>query len=150
MRTVLTATMLAPGPPRTRAAARQPTVHCRLLPATTRTGAKCSRRGDERATVKPRGQPVPAPLPRSSPRCSLRSRPPRIDVGGVRRAREDPWSTDGAPLRRAGIPVYGISGVWFDVDDVRAHGQDERIAVAAFEQGLEFMYRLMKRLGGAR
>jgi hypothetical protein len=24
------------------------------------------------------------------------------------------------------------------VDDVRSHGRDERIAVAAFEQGLEF------------
>jgi acetylornithine deacetylase/succinyl-diaminopimelate desuccinylase-like protein len=61
----------------------------------------------------------------------------------------DPWASDGALLRSAGIPVYGISGIFFDVDDVRSHGHDERIAVAAFEQGLEFMHRLMRRLGGA-
>jgi acetylornithine deacetylase/succinyl-diaminopimelate desuccinylase-like protein len=61
----------------------------------------------------------------------------------------DVWASDGALLRRAGIPVYGVSGIYFDVDDVRSHGPDERIAEAAFAQGLEFMQRLMRRLGGA-
>ncbi|MFI5321393.1 MAG: peptidase M20, partial [Myxococcota bacterium] len=61
----------------------------------------------------------------------------------------DPWASDGALLRRAGIATYGVSGIYFDVDDVRSHGSDERIAVAAFEQGLVFMHRLMRALGGA-
>jgi len=56
----------------------------------------------------------------------------------------DVWSTDGAQLRRAGFPVYGVSGVFFDIDDVRAHGRDERIAVQAFYEGVEFMYRLIQ------
>jgi acetylornithine deacetylase/succinyl-diaminopimelate desuccinylase-like protein len=34
-----------------------------------------------------------------------------------------------------------------DVDDVRAHGRDERIGVNEFLNGVEFMYRLMKTLG---
>ena len=41
-------------------------------------------------------------------------------------------ASDGKQLRQAGIPVYGVSGMFGDVDDVRAHGRDERIAVNAF------------------
>jgi acetylornithine deacetylase/succinyl-diaminopimelate desuccinylase-like protein len=33
-----------------------------------------------------------------------------------------------------------------DVDDVRAHGKDERIGVKEFFNGVEFMYWLMKTL----
>jgi acetylornithine deacetylase/succinyl-diaminopimelate desuccinylase-like protein len=53
-------------------------------------------------------------------------------------------ASDGVYLRRAGIPVYGISGMFQDIDDVRAHGKDERIGVREFYEGGEFMYRLMK------
>jgi acetylornithine deacetylase/succinyl-diaminopimelate desuccinylase-like protein len=55
-------------------------------------------------------------------------------------------ATDGKFLRSAGIPVYGVSGMFGDVDDVRAHGRDERIGVREFFNGVEFMYRLMKTL----
>jgi acetylornithine deacetylase/succinyl-diaminopimelate desuccinylase-like protein len=60
----------------------------------------------------------------------------------------DPWSSDGARLRRAGVPVYGVSGIFMDIDDIRSHGKDERIGVQAFYEGVEFMYRLMKDLAG--
>src|SRR5206468_1220602 len=36
-------------------------------------------------------------------------------------------ATDGIYLRNAGMPVYGVSGVFLDQDDIRAHGRDERI-----------------------
>ena len=52
--------------------------------------------------------------------------------------------TDGVFLRIAGMPTYGISGLFEDIDDVRAHGRDERLAVTAFYQGREFLYRLVK------
>jgi acetylornithine deacetylase/succinyl-diaminopimelate desuccinylase-like protein len=55
-------------------------------------------------------------------------------------------ATDGLYLRGAGIPVYGISGMFSDVEDPRAHGKDERIGVTDFYDGVEFMYRLMKLL----
>jgi len=53
-------------------------------------------------------------------------------------------ATDGLFLRNAGMPVYGVTGIFYDVDDVRAHGKDERIGVAEFNEGLEFAYRLVK------
>lgn len=52
--------------------------------------------------------------------------------------------TDGVFLRIAGMPTYGISGLFEDIDDVRAHGRDERLAVTAFYEGREFLYRLVK------
>jgi acetylornithine deacetylase/succinyl-diaminopimelate desuccinylase-like protein len=55
-------------------------------------------------------------------------------------------ATDGLYLRHAGIPVYGVSGMFFDVDDVRAHGRNERIGTQSFYEGVEFMYRFIKAL----
>jgi len=64
---------------------------------------------------------------------------PIVSVGG----------TDGTHLRRAGIPTYGISGIADDFDDIRAHGQDERIAATALYEGREFLFRLTTMLSTA-
>jgi len=47
---------------------------------------------------------------------------------------------DGQFLRLAGIPVYGIFGMFTDVDDVRAHWRDERPGVTEFYKGVDFIY----------
>ncbi len=60
----------------------------------------------------------------------------------------DTGASDGAYLRAAGIPTYGISGVFLDVDDIRAHGRDERIIVKSFYDGVEYTYQLVKEFGG--
>jgi acetylornithine deacetylase/succinyl-diaminopimelate desuccinylase-like protein len=52
--------------------------------------------------------------------------------------------TDGLYLRNAGIPTYGVSGIFEDMGEVRAHGKDERIGMKSFFEGQEFLYRLMK------
>jgi len=58
-------------------------------------------------------------------------------------------ATDGAYLRSAGIPTYGVSGVFIDIDDIRAHGRDERIIVKSFYDGVEYIYELVREFGGA-
>ena len=55
-------------------------------------------------------------------------------------------ATDSLYLRNAGIPVYGVSGIFADIDDNRAHGRDERMLVESFYEGLEFLYRLTREL----
>jgi acetylornithine deacetylase/succinyl-diaminopimelate desuccinylase-like protein len=50
----------------------------------------------------------------------------------------------------ARIPTYGINGVGIDQDDVRAHGKDERVRIAAYDQGVEFCYRFFKALTGGK
>lgn len=55
-------------------------------------------------------------------------------------------ATDGAHTRNAGIPTYGVSGLFSEMDDKRAHGKDERINVKAFYEGQEFLYQLVREL----
>jgi acetylornithine deacetylase/succinyl-diaminopimelate desuccinylase-like protein len=58
-------------------------------------------------------------------------------------------ATDALYLRNAGIPVYGVSGIFHDIADNRSHGQDERIGVTAFYEATEFLYRLVRAYAGA-
>jgi acetylornithine deacetylase/succinyl-diaminopimelate desuccinylase-like protein len=56
-------------------------------------------------------------------------------------------ASDGVYLISAGIPTYGVSGMFTDEDDVRAHGRDERILVKSFNEAVDFMYNLCSTLG---
>jgi len=58
-------------------------------------------------------------------------------------------ATDGAYLRSAGIPTYGVSGVFIDIDDIRAHGRDERIIVKSFYDGVEYIYQLVREVASS-
>jgi acetylornithine deacetylase/succinyl-diaminopimelate desuccinylase-like protein len=55
-------------------------------------------------------------------------------------------ATDGKYLRAAGIPTFGIACMFFDMEDDRSHGKDERVGVQDFYDGVEFGYRFMKSL----
>jgi len=55
-------------------------------------------------------------------------------------------ATDGSYLRRAGIPTYGVQGLFMERNDFRAHGRDERMGVQAFFEGQTFLYDLVKAL----
>lgn len=55
-------------------------------------------------------------------------------------------TTDGAFLRNAGIPVYGVAGWFLHPDEVRAHGLDEKIGIAQFHEGTDFWYRMLRKL----
>jgi acetylornithine deacetylase/succinyl-diaminopimelate desuccinylase-like protein len=56
-------------------------------------------------------------------------------------------ATDSLYLRRAGIPMYGASGIFSDIDDVRAHGKDERLPIDSYWKSLDFFYAFAKALG---
>jgi acetylornithine deacetylase/succinyl-diaminopimelate desuccinylase-like protein len=58
--------------------------------------------------------------------------------------------SDDRQTRNAGMASYDISGVWLDVDENRAHGRDERVGVAAFDESVEFTYRLLKAMSSAK
>jgi acetylornithine deacetylase/succinyl-diaminopimelate desuccinylase-like protein len=58
-------------------------------------------------------------------------------------------ASDGIYLISAGIPTYGISGIFGDEDDVRAHGRDERVLVKSFDEAVDFMYDVGAILGKA-
>jgi acetylornithine deacetylase/succinyl-diaminopimelate desuccinylase-like protein len=58
----------------------------------------------------------------------------------------DPGASDARYTIAAGLPTYTFGGVAVDRDDVRAHGRDERLAVAEFYKWNRFFYRYVREL----
>jgi acetylornithine deacetylase/succinyl-diaminopimelate desuccinylase-like protein len=59
-----------------------------------------------------------------------------------------PGATDGRFLRAAGIPTYGMTGIFVDIADNRAHGKDERLLATSFYEAQGFLYRVVTALAG--
>jgi acetylornithine deacetylase/succinyl-diaminopimelate desuccinylase-like protein len=59
-------------------------------------------------------------------------------------------ATDGRITRTAGIPTYGVSCMFFEVNDNRAHGKDERVGIQDFYDGVEFNYKLIEQIATSR
>jgi acetylornithine deacetylase/succinyl-diaminopimelate desuccinylase-like protein len=59
-------------------------------------------------------------------------------------------ATDSKYLRAVGIPGYGVSGLFGDPNDNRAHGKDERVLIKSYYDSEEFLYRLVKELSSAK
>ena len=57
-------------------------------------------------------------------------------------------ASDSIYFAQAGIPCYGYSAIALERDDVRAHGQDERLPVDSYWKSLDFFYSFSKALGG--
>ena len=129
----------------------QATVNCRVLPGESVDVVQdtlVTVIGDAQVTISPVGEATPsAPSPLT----------PEV-LGAIEGVTEEMWpgvpviptmssgATDGLFLRNAGIPVYGVSGLFRDIDDNRAHGQNERILIESYFDGQEFLYRLVTRL----
>lgn len=58
------------------------------------------------------------------------------------------YATDGAVFRNAGIPTYGVGGVFIMDSEHFAHGLNERIRVKEFYNGLTYWNVLIKSLAG--
>jgi acetylornithine deacetylase/succinyl-diaminopimelate desuccinylase-like protein len=154
MRTTCVATVLQAGKVENALPQRaQATVQCRLLPGDSPGQVRDTLvrvLADTAIRITQQGNRDPAPESPLSPEVmsgverATRSMWPGVIVLPVM----DPWSSDSRHFRLAGYPVYGVSGVFYDIDDVRAHGKDERISVQSFYEGVEFMYRLMRDLSG--
>jgi acetylornithine deacetylase/succinyl-diaminopimelate desuccinylase-like protein len=59
-------------------------------------------------------------------------------------------ASDGKYTSEAGMPTYGLNGIAIDIDDVRAHGKDERVGVDSYYRGMEFYYRFVVLLSGGK
>jgi acetylornithine deacetylase/succinyl-diaminopimelate desuccinylase-like protein len=127
------------------------TVNCRVLPEDSLEYVESTLRkvvGDDQVSVKQLGDV------RSGPASAMRS----DLLNAVTKATDSIWpgvpvvpmmvmgATDGKYLRIAGIPTYGVQGFFFDRDDIRFHGRDERMSVQSFYEGQAFLYGLVKQL----
>jgi acetylornithine deacetylase/succinyl-diaminopimelate desuccinylase-like protein len=59
------------------------------------------------------------------------------------------WTTDGRMLRDAGIPTFGVNGLFTVPGEERMHGLDEKLRVKSFYDGLAFTDRLLRQVAGA-
>ena len=145
MRTTCVATMLEGGHaqnalPQTAKA----NVNCRMLPGDTTEEVRQTLVGvlaDEAIAVTPVAPAKPSP-----------PSPLRPDVmGPIERITQEMWpgvpvvpvmgtgATDGLYLRKAGIPTYGVGALFDRIDDIRAHGRDERIGRASCRERVSFL-----------
>ena len=56
-------------------------------------------------------------------------------------------ASDSIYFAQAGIPCYGFSAIALERNDVRAHGQDERLPIDSYTKSLEFFYAYTRALG---
>jgi acetylornithine deacetylase/succinyl-diaminopimelate desuccinylase-like protein len=152
IRTTCVATMLAAGHaenalPQTARA----TVNCRLLPdepvaEVERTLIRVI--ADDKVAITAKGVAVMSPPSALNPEV----------MQTVARLRSEIWPgvpviptmsggyTDSRWLRNAGIPAYGVSGLFSDPGNSGVHGRNERVAVNALFDSKAFLYRLVKEL----
>jgi acetylornithine deacetylase/succinyl-diaminopimelate desuccinylase-like protein len=154
MRTTCVATMLEAGHaenalPQTARA----TVNCRILPEESveevgRTLARVI--ADEKVAVIARGTAVQSPPSASNPEVMQAITQLAVEMwpGVPLNAAMSAGYTDSRWLRNAGIPAYGISGLFSDPGNNGVHGKNEQVAVKAVYDSKEFLYRLVRRLAG--
>ncbi len=155
LRTTCVATMLSGGHaenalPQTAKAV----VNCRLLPVDNAENVERTLAGvlaDPQIHLSVLSPAKPSPFAPMNPQV----------LDAVTKATESMWpgirvipvmetgATDSLYLRNAGVPSYGVDGLFVDEDDVRAHGRDERLPVKSFYEGVEFMYRFVTDLAKA-
>ena len=153
-RTTCVATLLEAGhatnalPQRARA-----TVNCRILPGepvaeVQKTLARVM--ANDKIRITPTHEPTLSPPPPLT----------REIVGPVEAVSAQMWpgvpvvptllvaATDGRFTINAGIPTYGVNGMFRDPDGSGVHGLNERIRVRSLYEGHEFLYRLVRLYAG--
>lgn len=127
----------------------QAVIQCRMMPGETQGEVKAQ---IEKVVADP--QVVVTVINEANP--SPESPPTPQVIGAIERAVQaihpglpvTPWmdlgASDGVYTRGAGIPTYAAGSIFGDLDDIRAHGRDERIGVQRFAEALQLTYLLMK------
>jgi len=151
LRTTCVATMLEAGhaenalPQRARA-----TINCRIFPGVPMEDVR-------QALIKQVDDPAVS-IPPVTHRFPLAAAPPLTPqvLGPVETVSAQLWpgvpvvpilqaaATDATFLNAAGIPAFGISGLFVDPDLGHIHGLNERISVRSVYEGREFLYRLVR------
>lgn len=130
-------------------------VNCRILPGVPVEEVRQSIvrvLADDSIKVSARGEPgMATSVPPLSPKI----------LGPVREVADTIWpgvaivptmstgATDGRFLNAAGIPTYGLSGLFHDAEGSRAHGLNERIRVRSLLDGRRFLHEIVRRYADA-
>ncbi|WCM91867.1 M20/M25/M40 family metallo-hydrolase [Acidovorax sp. NCPPB 2350] len=151
LRTTCVATMVQAGhAPNALAQTAKATVNCRALPDENLAFVEQKLReiGGPKVKVTRVRQDDPAPSSPLNP--ELMKTVDRISEGLWHGVPVVPTmgvsTTDSRRFRAAGVPMYGVSGLFVDPAKTGVHGLDENIGVAELLKGREFLYQLIKAL----
>jgi acetylornithine deacetylase/succinyl-diaminopimelate desuccinylase-like protein len=125
-------------------------VNCRILPGVpipTVQRELATVLADEQISLAPTGEPgMQSPPPPLSAEIMnpLRAVANTIWPGVAIVPTMSPGATDGRFLNAAGIPIYGLSGMFHDAEGPHSHGLNERIRVKSLMDGRRFLYDVVK------
>ena len=126
-------------------------VNCRILPGTTIEAVQEQLRrlvADPGIRISLAGRSWhhrTRPAADAASRRARRSASPRQIWPGVPLVPTmTPGATDGRLLNSAGIPTYGLSGLFHDAGGSRAHGLNERIRVKSVLDGRRFLHEVVR------
>jgi acetylornithine deacetylase/succinyl-diaminopimelate desuccinylase-like protein len=151
LRTTCVATMLAAGHA-TNALPQRATanINCRIFPGDTRDAvlAQLTTIVDDpkvSVTIPEVRGPIAAPAPLTRQIMQPIEKVARELWPGVPVVPAlEPGASDAQFLNPAGIPTYGVTGIFTDPDGGHIHGLNERVRVQSVYEGRKFLYRLVK------
>lgn len=127
------------------------TVNCRIFPGVSVADIEAELRavvGNEEAEFVLLGDPTESPISEiradvlAAVSKSVHSRHPGLDMITYMES----GGTDGMHYRSAGIPTWGISGVFMNPDEMYAHGLNERVPIKAFYDALDHWSVIIREL----
>jgi acetylornithine deacetylase/succinyl-diaminopimelate desuccinylase-like protein len=151
LRTTCVATMAQAGhAPNALAQSAKATINCRMLPGASHAdveaalksvaGTKVTVTSVRKDEASP-GSPLNPELMKATESISASMWPgvPVIPTMGVS-------TTDSRRFRSAGIPMYGVSGLFVDPSNTGVHGLNEHVGIRELHDSREFLYRLVRQL----
>jgi acetylornithine deacetylase/succinyl-diaminopimelate desuccinylase-like protein len=129
-------------------------VNCRILPGVEPDSVRRTLDeiiGDPTVKLTPVEEATPSPPSALQPAIT----------GVIERVIRDQWgvpmvptmetgATDGLYLRNAGIPTYGVGGLFLDAEEHREHGRDERVEPKRYYDAVAFWDRVVRALAGGQ
>jgi acetylornithine deacetylase/succinyl-diaminopimelate desuccinylase-like protein len=125
-------------------------VNCRILPNTPVDEVKkqlVQVMGEDKISIRPVGEigtPTTPPPLSTQIMDPVRKVADRIWPGVAIVPSMSAGATDGRFLNAAGVPTYGLSGMFHDAEGSHAHGLNERIRVKSLLDGRKFLYEVVK------
>lgn len=129
------------------------TVNCRIFPGIKVSDIQAELEqaiANTGAEFELLGEPVESPISElredvvGAIRKAVHSRYPELPLI----AYMAPYGTDGMHFRSAGIPTWGVSGIFMDPNEMFAHGLNERVPVQAFHDALDHWSIILRELAG--
>ncbi len=151
LRTTCVATMINGGHATNALPQRTTTnINCRILPGTSVESVRVTLDqaiGDPNnhvTVVEPVSPATPTPSLNPEIMAAIEKVSGKINPGVPILPTMSTGATDGIYTTAAGIPTYGISGIFVDKDGSHAHGLNERIHVQSLMEGRRFQYQFVK------